>query len=86
VIISLLKCIIICVVCLLQYGIVLLNLDKIYILKQFVNINVRSSNSYQIRNVNTNKVEEVGHSNIRGSSTIDDQHVVNRNDHGFPII
>ena len=80
VIISLLKCIIICVVCLLQYGIVLLNLDKIHILKQFVNINVRSSNSYQIsvRNVNTNKVEEVGR--------IREDRVINRNDHGFPII
>ena len=78
--ITLLKSVTLCLVCLLQYGIVLLNLDKIYILKQFVNINVRSSNSYQIRNVNTNKVEEVGHSNIR------EDHVVNRNDHGFPII
>ncbi len=72
---TLLKCTILVSFALLQYGIVLLNLDKIHIFKQLVNIDITSGNG------NTNKVEEVGSPNIR-----EDQHVVNRNDHGFPII
>jgi len=49
---TLLKSVTLCLVCLLQYGIVLLNLDKIYILKQFVSIDITVPSS------NINKVEE----------------------------
>ena len=69
--IALLKSIAICTVCLLQYGIVLLNLDKIYILKQFVNLKITTLNSSNI-----NKVEE---------STITEEELV-RDSNGFPII
>ena len=69
--IALLKSIAICTVCLLQYGIVLLNLDKIHILKQFVNLKITTLNSS-----NTNKVEE---------STITEEELV-RDSNGFPII
>ena len=68
--ITLLKSITLCLVCLLQYGIVLLNLDKIYILKQFVSINITVPSS------NTNKVEE---------PTITEVELV-RDSNGFPII
>ena len=68
--IALLKSIAICTVCLLQYGIVLLNLDKIYILKQFVSIDITVPSS------NTNKVEE---------PTITEVELV-RDSNGFPII
>ena len=68
--ITLLKSITLCLVCLLQYGIVLLNLDKIYILKQFVSIDITVPSS------NTNKVEE---------STITEVELV-RDSNGFPVI
>ena len=68
---ALLKSITLCTVCLLQYGIVLLNLDKIYILKQFVNLKITTLNSSNI-----NKVEE---------STITEEELV-RDSNGFPII
>ena len=68
--ITLLKSTTLCLVCLLQYGIVLLNLDKIYILKQFVSIDITVPSS------NTNKVEE---------STITEVELV-RDSNGFPII
>ena len=68
--ITLLKSITLCTVCLLQYGIVLLNLDKIYILKQFVSIDITVPSS------NTNKVEE---------STITEEELV-RDSNGFPVI
>ena len=68
--ITLLKSVTLCLVCLLQYGIVLLNLDKIYILKQFVSIDITVPSS------NTNKVEE---------STITEVELV-RDSNGFPII
>ena len=67
---ALLKSITLCTVCLLQYGIVLLNLDKIYILKQFVSIDITVPSS------NTNKVEE---------PTITEVELV-RDSNGFPII
>ena len=67
---ALLKSITLCTVCLLQYGIVLLNLDKIYILKQFVSINITVPSS------NTNKVEE---------PTITEVELV-RYSNGFPVI
>ena len=68
--ITLLKSVTLCLVCLLQYGIVLLNLDKIYILKQFVSIDITVPSS------NINKVEE---------STITEVELV-RDSNGFPII
>jgi len=68
--ITLLKSTTLCLVCLLQYGIVLLNLDKIYILKQFVSIDITVPSS------NINKVEE---------STITEVELV-RDSNGFPII
>ena len=68
--ITLLKSVTLCLVCLLQYGIVLLNLDKIYILKQFVNIDITVPSS------NINKVEE---------PTITEVELV-RDSNGFPII
>ena len=68
--ITLLKSVTLCLVCLLQYGIVLLNLDKIYILKQFVSIDITVPSS------NTNKVEE---------STITEVELV-RDSNGFPVI
>ena len=71
--ITLLKSTTLCLVCLLQYGIVLLNLDKIYILKQFVNIDIRV---HRDSDENTNKVEE---------STITEVELV-RDSNGFPII
>ena len=75
--ITLLKSITLCTVCLLQYGIVLLNLDKIYILKQFVSIDIRSSHErHHKSDRNTNKVEE---------STITEEELV-RDSNGFPII
>ena len=70
--IALLKSIAICTVCLLQYGIVLLNLDKIYILKQFVNLKITTLNSS-----NTNKVEE---------PPIHNYEKLARDSNGFPII
>ena len=69
--ITLLKSITLCTVCLLQYGIVLLNLDKIYILKQFVSINITVPSS------NTNKVEE---------PPIHSYEKLVRDSNGFPII
>ena len=68
---TLLKCITLCTVCLLQYGIVLLNLDKIYILKQFVSIDIAT-----LRDANTNKVEEL--------TTTEGELV--RDSNGFPVI
>ena len=70
---ALLKSITLCIVCLLQYGIVLLNLDKIYILKQFVSIDIRV---HRDSDENTNKVEE---------STITEVELV-RDSNGFPVI
>ena len=67
---TLLKSVTLCTVCLLQYGIVLMNLDKIYILKQFVSIDITVPSS------NTNKVEE---------STITEVELV-RDSNGFPVI
>ena len=70
--ITLLKSTTLCLVCLLQYGIVLLNLDKIYILKQFVNIDIRSSHEQHHKNdSDTNKVEE--------------PYIIKRVNNGFPI-
>ena len=70
---TLLKCITLCTVCLLQYGIVLLNLDKIYILKQFVSIDIRV---HRDSDENTNKVEEL--------TTTEGELV--RDSNGFPVI
>ena len=77
--ITLLKSVTLCLVCLLQYGIVLLNLDKIYILKQFVSIDIRSTHELRHKSdsdENTNKVE---------ASTITEVELV-RDSNGFPII
>ena len=68
--ITLLKSVTLCLVCLLQYGIVLLNLDKIYILKQFVNIDIRV---HRDSDENTNKVEELT------------TYIIKRDNNGFPI-
>jgi len=69
--ITLLKSVTLCLVCLLQYGIVLLNLDKIHILKQFVSIDITVPSS------NTNKVEE---------PTIHSYEKLVRDSNGFPVI
>ena len=72
--ITLLKSTTLCLVCLLQYGIVLLNLDKIYILKQFVNIDIRSSHERHHENdSDTNKVEELT------------TYIIKRDNNGFPV-
>ena len=74
--ITLLKSVTLCTVCLLQYGIVLLNLDKIHILKQFVSIDIRSTHELRHKSdsdENTNKVEERA------------PYIIKRDNNGFPV-